>query len=214
MYGFLLLLELSVPIDYTYGIGLDFFPDLAAYILFLTAAFRLSDYAPGFARLKKILVPLLVLSAVDYGLTLFCIGGRGLSVLSVILTVIDRACLVLQPAALIFLFTGIVVLAESVELPKIAKRARIALVLGMTDFVLRLFIILCADLSLPVPPSVMNPLQGVATLLWMVFIVFGEVVLFNCYMYICYEGEEQVDAGSFKNPIESLVERIKKRKDD
>ncbi len=213
LYGFLMMLEVGIPTSYEFALAIDIFPNLAGYLLMLTAARRLSPYAEGFARFRQALYPLLVLGGAEYIVGILSIFWES-AVLAAVSEGIICISLVLQPLAFFFLFSGIVSLAGEVGLPKIVSRARFSSTLGLTYYLLQLLLTIASDLSLSIPAGILNPLHWILLLLWIIFLIFSEVTIFGCYMYICYEGEENVNAKGVLNPFEKLVARIKKGKDD
>ncbi len=213
IYGFFMMLEVRIPTSYSFALGIDLFPNLAGYLFMLTAARRLNSYAAGFSRCRQVLYPLVALGALEYAAEILSIflPSAGLALFSELLTC---AGLILQPAAFFFLFSGIVSLSGEVELPKIVSRARFTTVLGGAYYLLQIFVTVADDLSLGIPAGVLNPLRWVLLLLWTIFLILAEFTVFGCYMYICYEGEENVNSKGLMNPIERLAARLKKGKDD
>lgn len=210
LYGFLMMIGLYVPTDYGYGTGIDAFPDLAGYLFLLTALLRLAAYAPGFRKGKVWMTALLPVGAVKFiasGLSLY---SPFLPVLSVILNVCDLLTAILCPFAFFFLFSGIYSLANEVALPKLAKRARRAAVFGFVNYGMELFLTVTALLALPLVASgSMQIFRIVKQLVGVVYIVYCEIVSFNAYMYICYEGEENTDGPL--NPFSAFLNRLFKR---
>ncbi|MBR6769079.1 MAG: hypothetical protein IKM34_06300 [Clostridia bacterium] len=106
-YGFLMMIELSIATSADYALSVDVFPDLAGYLFMLTAAWRLEDYAKGFARFKKCLLPLVAVGAMIYGASMLSLFDIYPAVLEKVLHGLQYATIILQPIAFFCLFGGI-----------------------------------------------------------------------------------------------------------
>ena len=207
-YGFLMMIEIPVRTQVGVNVGIDIFPDLAGYLLMLTAANRLDGYAKGFTLFRKMLYPLLVLGAVSLAIGYLSIAGVALPLLEALTTYVKIASLILQAVAFFFLFSGIISLSLEVELDGIATRARYTTVVGAIYYLFQLLLTASYELPLGISDTTLAPFSMISMLLWLVFILLGEVVLFNCYRYICYEGEETLTPGAIESPIARFLNKL------
>lgn len=211
-YGFLMMIELGIATSAEYALSVDVFPDLAGYLFMLTAAYRLELYANGFARFKKMLYPLVAVGAMIYGVSILSLFDFYPAVLESVLHGLQYATIILQPIAFFCLFGGIMALAVEVELPAIASRAKLLAVIGTAYYAAQFLFALADDLSLPIFGSFVGFLRYALMIVWLVFVIMTEWMLFQCYMYICYEGEERITAEDAVNPFAKFFNKNKKGK--
>lgn len=211
-YGFLMMIELSIATSADYALSVDVFPDLAGYLFMLTAAWRLEDYAKGFVRFKKCLLPLVAVGAMIYGASMLSLFDIYPAVLEKVLHGLQYATIILQPIAFFCLFGGIMALATEVELPAIASRAKLLAVIGTAYYAAQFLFMLADDLSLPVFGSFVGFLRYGLMIVWLIFVIMAEWMLFQCYMYICYEGEERITPEDAANPFAKFFNKNKKGK--
>jgi len=98
---------------------------------------------------------------------------------------LQYATIILQPIAFFCLFGGIVALALEVELPNIASRAKLLAVIGSAYYAAQFLFMLAEDLSLPVFGSFVGFLRYGLMIVWLIFVIMTEWMVFQCYMYIC-----------------------------
>lgn len=213
-FGFLMMIELMVSTSAEYMLGIDLFPDLAGYFLMLTAACRLSPYNKGFARFRVALYPLLGVSTVSFAVGLFSAFGVAPSVLDFVFRVANGLSVLLQPVAFFFLFSGIVRLADSVELPKLSFGARLLAVMSTAYYLCQIVFTVVSVLPTGFPENMLSVVNYVLTLVYLLFVILTEVLLFRCYMFICYEGEERVSPTDAVNPIAKFFNKFKKGNGD
>ena len=208
-YGFLMMIELGVPTSLTHATSVDVFPDLAGYLFMLTAAYRLELYAKGFARFKKLLMPLIAVGVLLYAVSILSVFDLYPAVLESVTHGLRYATLILQPIAFFCLFGGIMSLAMEVELPNIASRAKLLAVIGTAYYAAQLIFMLADDLALPMFDSFGGFVRYGLMIVWLVFVIMAEFMLFQCYMYICYEGEERITAEDAVNPFAKFFNKKK-----
>ena len=211
-YGFLMMIELQVPTSATYSLGVDIFPDLAGYLLMLTAACRLAAYAKGFERFRKALFPLIAVGIVAYGVGILSVFDVNPALLVQITYGVKYATMVLQPIAFFFLFAGMISLSAEVGLPSIASQTKLLAGLGAAYYAAQLVFSLTSDLSSVFTASFSGFIRYLLMIVWYIFVIFAEVELFRCYMYICYEGEERITKEDAINPFAKLFKNLKKGK--
>lgn len=211
-YGFLMMIELGIATSADYALSIDVFPDLAGYLFMLTAAYRLELYAKGFARFKKWLLPLVAVGAMIYAVSMLSLFDLYPAVLETLLHGLQYATIILQPIAFFCLFGGIMALAFEVGLPDIASRAKLLAVIGSAYYAAQLLFMLADDLSLFAFGSYAGFLRYVLMIVWLVFVIMAEWLVFQCYMYICYEGEERITPEDAANPFAKYLNKFKKGK--
>ncbi len=213
-FGFLMMIELGVATSVTHSIGVDLFPDLAGYFLMLTAACRLTPYGKGFSRFRVALYPLLAVGGVTYLAGILSVFPLPHAPLATVLTVTKALSLVLQPIAFFFLFAGVASLALEVELPRIASSARRVTVFGAMYYFCQIAFLLVDTLPFKLNGTVDSVIGYVLAVAWLIFVICAEIVLFKCYMFICYEGEEQISPQDTVNPLGKFLNKFKKGKGD
>lgn len=207
-YGFLMMIEIAVRTVSGSAIGIDIFPDLAGYLLMLAAACRLDGYAKGFGVFRKCLYPLIALGALSFGIGIFSATGLYTAYLEGAIDVIKLLSLLLQGIAFFYLFAGIVSLANEVELSGIAQRARYACVVGSVYYAFQLLLTLCYELPVGISEATLAPFAMVSMMIFLVYVILSEVVFFNCYRYICYEGEESFNPSDIESPIAKFLNKL------
>jgi len=213
-YGFLMMIEIAVRTVSGSAIGIDIFPDLAGYLLMLAAACRLEGYAKGFGIFRKCLYPLIVLGALSFGIGIFSATGLYTEYLEIAIDAVKMLSLLLQGVAFFYLFAGIVSLSNEVELPGIAQRARYACVIGSVYYAFQLMLTLCYKLPLGISAATLSPFMTVSMMIFLVYVILSEVVFFNCYRYICYEGEEYFNPSDIESPIAKFMNRLFRKNKD
>ena len=208
-YGFLMMIEITVRTQVGSPVGIDIFPDLAGYLLMLAAACRLDGYAKGFSYFRKLLYPLIVLGAAAYAIGMLSLLGKALALLETLSNAVKLLSLALQGVAFFFLFAGVISLANEVDLPGIATRARYTAIVGTVYYVFQLVLSICYQVGMA--QKTLAPFSFTSMVIFIVFVLLGEVVLFNCYRYICYEGEENYLPSSADNPIARFMNKLFKK---
>lgn len=211
-FGVLMLVSVVVPTSYEYNVGIDIFPDIAGYILMLTAAKRLSLYAAGFRRMVYPLYALCLVSAVGYAAGIASLFGRYLEMLSHIVSWTQALSYPLCLCAFVFMFLGIYSLSTSVELPKIASKAKGGIFMSIVYFCVRILLFAAELIFEGFSQSVLiSYAYYFLSLFWYVYIIFTAYVIFKCYMYICYEGEEQImPSGATPRFLEKILSKVGK----
>ena len=207
-YGFLMMIEIAVRPVPGSPIGIDIFPDLAGYLLMLAAACRLDGYAKGFTVFRKCLYPLIALGTLSFAIGIFSATGLYTAYLEVAIDAVKMLSLLLQGIAFFFLFAGIVSLANEVDLAGVAQRGRYACVIGCVYYAFQLILTLCYELPLGISEATLAPFTMASMMIFLVYVILSEVVFFNCYRYICYEGEEYFNPGDIESPITKFLNKL------
>ena len=175
-----------VPLSYLHLIG---------YALVALALIKLSDYRPAFLRAVWWLIPLgacclyhsassLCKLAPDLGLAIPELPVFGVTVTAAV-TLVEYALILCFHWVLMIQLRGF---AAELDLPAIAKRADVGAWLVSVQcscYIVAMVLELAG-----------HPLQffsAIAALLQFVWAAFNLYNLFTCYMYICPEGDEQME---------------------
>lgn len=185
LFGFSFLLDYGILLNNDYGIGFDIYPDLAGFILMFIALRKLSPYGRGFRYAQYFCYPLFAVGGALIALPLLSLAGAHLSLIKTAIDYVYFARDLLTALLCIMLFAGIRELSLDVELPKIARRSVIAFVLVMLFFIPRSALELISFTD-----AQRSFLILWYQLFWYICLFFILFLCFNCYMYICYEGEE------------------------
>ena len=207
-YGFLMMIEITVRTVSGSAVGIDIFPDLAGYLLMLAAASRLEDYAKGFATFKKCLYPLIALGTLSFMIGIFSVTGLYTAYLEVAIDAVKAASLLVQGIAFFFLFAGIVSLANEVDLPGVAQRARYACVVGSVYYAFQFILTLGYELPIGISEATLAPFTMASMMIFLIYVILSEIVFFNCYRYICYEGEEYFNPQDIESPIAKFLNKL------
>lgn len=171
--------------------GVDIFPDIAAYAFMFAALCKLSPHNKSFSHAKLIMYPLMAVSVLNDTVLIISAAGADFAK-NTVFTALGSAVSAVNTVILIvfyyYLLNGIRLLAEQVDVPKIASNAKrnwyITVVYSAMAFVLSLGI------------TAVNSLARYFGLPFLVFglvwIVLNAVLIFKCYMYICLEGDEDM----------------------
>lgn len=214
LYGYLMLLEAGVLIVDSPRIGFDIFPDLLGYIFFYLAMRKLSPYAMGFKQAKGICWLLFPAGALTLAGQILAWAGIGLSAIPTLLTYTKLATNLLLLFFHFAFLRGIAKLATDVELPKLAAKAKISLIMSLPCYLLAILL----QLSEQLIPGVLAAHAGVYSyiglfyqLLFYAVYFFNLYVIFSAYRLICYEGQEDPDDSN--NPLMRLYRRFHRKKD-
>lgn len=196
---------LSLSSEYV-NIGIDIFPDILGYILMFLALKKLSPYSVGFKNAKYMSIFMMFLGGVTFALPLAALFGKGLGIISSAISY----CMFIRDMAVfvfnIFVFVGIRELAKDVELPKTARYATAAMVLSALYFVPRVSIFIVSFTE-----AQMGFVALFYSIFWYISLLFNLFLSFNCYVHICYEGEEDPDVK--ETFIEKLLSKLKNHSD-
>ncbi len=184
------------------GFGLLFFGYLTAQLLSINlyrAFFRLAGYVIVFAALSKLRrhnrffayagfasLPLALISLVQSGFELFRLLGREipttlenpLESAMILFSLLFHACLLL----------AVYTIARDTALPKLARQARLNLVLTAAYGLLEGLRAIPVQLG----ASYASTLYLMTFSLFLVLTVSSLILLFRCYMWICLEGDEDM----------------------
>mgnify|MGYP003571345824 CR=1 FL=1 len=201
--GYMMMVEVGVSTSEIYNIGFEIFPDVIGYVLFFLALKKLRHYSRGFRIAKSLTYILMPLGGIKLIAQAWSFTGLYAQTISRILDGCELSKVVLLSLFNIFLFSGIRELAKEVELPKIVRRSLIALLINLLYFVTRMVVYVA-----PFTDAQAAFLYYVYNILWYILLFFTFFLVFSCYMYICYEGEEDITVPESK--ITAFFKRLKK----
>ena len=182
--------------------GYDVPPDFIGYMIMIYACNKLSDYSSFFRKTSKILIVMALLSAAYSGTQLYTNVFGELPELIPNILIISK--LMLSIVMHYFLLNAIIEISEDVGRKKIAGKCRRNL------YITWFLLILQTVSSLPV-----FQFEGQAYYLISIFIanfavLLNSIQIFSCYMWICYEGDEEMDAENTIDPLAKMINKTRK----
>lgn len=198
--GYTMMLVIGPSINAELGLGLDAFPDVLGYVLFLLGLRNLRPYSKNFVFAWWLTIPLIAIGAVIFGAELIAYFGLWQTSIASLLSYIDFIHYPLLVFFHIYLCLGIKELANEVGLPKIVRRSYTAMLLTTLYYLFRMLL----------PATTTYPIIALIALL-LPFITYFYMLyyLFSCYARIIYADEEQK---SLPNPLMTLLEKKKNKK--
>lgn len=184
------------------------YTDVLAYALMLRAASKLSPYEKNFRTAKTLLWGML---AVGFGWFAFSIVALFGVISETWVANVDYVLEIVSIAYGLFfdhaLFKGIENLAEETEIPVLAMRAKRQH--AITIFFDCVYLI-C--IGVPFFANFTVLIAPIFMVLWIVIACMNASVIYSCYMWICLEGEEEVERKRSRfaivNRIGDFFERI------
>lgn len=203
LYGYLMMLDFGISTMPDFNLGFDAFPDIVGYIFFFIALKKLSPYSQGFRNARIVSIFLLALGSVTLCAQALSFFGKYGETLALILDICSFARLIIFTLFNAFLLWGVRSLAKRVNLPKIERRAIALLIISLLSFTIRTSVY-----AFSFTDAERAFLTLLFSIIWYVQVFFSMYTMFNCYMYICYEGEEQIVVPESK--LTAFVKRLKK----
>ncbi len=180
------------------------FTDVFAFALMLIGISHLVSYAKGFSLSFRIGIPLVAVSFVSFVLSIL----RALSVFSTptfVFTAITIVSLVCKAFFYWFFFSGVYEVAREADIPKLKRHAPVSRALTPIVFTVLLF---CKSgiVSPPTEAPGTSRVLFIALFVLYLLIEYGPIIfgivfalincktIFECYILICYEGDEDMEA--------------------
>ena len=182
-----MMIDYGIKTIAEYNIGFDIFPDIIGYIFFFLAMKKLKPYAEGFRYAKFVTYFLMALGGVTLATQICSFTNSHGEILAAVLYHCEFARLVLFALFNIFAFSGIRKLAYNVDLPKIARRAVAALIINLLYFIMKISVY-----AFTFTEAQRAFIIILYSLTWYILLLFSLFLVMGCYMYICYEGEEEI----------------------
>ncbi|MFA6947594.1 MAG: hypothetical protein WCQ72_01280 [Eubacteriales bacterium] len=178
--------------------GIDVFPDIIAYAVIFAAIYKLSAYDRGFMTARRVLIPLMALSAAGDALDIISaakiidMSAGAWAVISNILTALLALGML---CAYWFITQGVIGISREVGRAKITASARRNIVLTIV-YVAAMAVF---KLNLPFMAEFNRYFGIVYLLLGLAWVILYGTMFFSCYMWICLEGDEDMpdDATGF-----------------
>lgn len=197
----------------TYYMGVKIPPEVLGYILIFIALTKLGAYDKKLKAASFATLPPLALSAFKLYTQIAAATGAQLSgSVSTFITVADMALSIVFYTALLL---GIASLADSVDLPNVAWKAKRNLVIVFIYYAFTVYTNLYAAGTVPhvrgIEPTALLSLYGLATY---ALIALMLLLFLSCYMRICLEGDEDMpyEPGRLERRLNSIKEGWKKNK--
>ncbi len=186
--------------------GMDIPPDFIGYILMIFACNKLSEYSRFFRRSSNLLAVMAALSAVLTGMQLY--GYFFAEVTSTVIDVLTIAQLILSIAMHYCLLSALIEISSDVGRSMIAKKCR-------RNIYITLFLLLVQIVSaLPVFQFEGQTYYIVSLIIANAAILLNSIQIFSCYMWICYEGDEDMDPENTIDPIAKMMNKTRKEEEE
>lgn len=198
----ILFLGYFMTLNFEY-LGVNIPPDFLGYILMMIACFKLSPYSENFKKTIYCLIPLEVLSI---GITAMEIIESVNSELAIsYLADVRNLKYLIMMVMHYFLLNSLVDISREVGRYKITDKCRRNLIIS--EAIMLFVVILTLPFSFPFKSSVLY----VATVVFLNFMVLlNSIQVFSCYMWICYEGDEDMPVKEAKDPLSKIIQKTKK----
>lgn len=160
------------------------------YIVLFVALNKLGRHNRFFGYSRLIAIPLALMAGVDAVASILSrlMGEGAPASLDKLSRALAGGLTMFDLALGICLFMAIYWLATDTALPKLARSARIAMLLSGAYGVLTGLSVLPVKLG----PSYANTLALLVLCMRLIWTVVGLVLIFRCYMWICLEGDEEM----------------------
>ncbi len=162
---------------------------LIGYSVMLWALVKLSPYAKNFRIAKYTVIPLIATSVFSSVLTVSEKLGVSTSGFDAVKEMLNPVVAVLVLVFHFFLLFGIRELALFTELSKLADRATRNFVVGVFYYALTLF----GSLDTPIKGDFATYFGLPTLVIGLVWFVLNIVLIYSCYMWICLEGDENME---------------------
>lgn len=162
---------------------------LIGFSIILFALVKLSPHAKGFRAAKYFSLALILASGASGALTLAERFGADVGAFALTKQILLYSVTVLFYAFHLFLLFGIRELARAVELSKLADKALRNFIIGSFYFVLTFV----GSLDTPFKESFANYLGLPTLVIGLVWYILNAVLIYSCYMWICLEGDENME---------------------
>lgn len=182
--------------------GVNIPPDFIGYLLMFWACNKLRDYSTYFKKTSFMLIPLAAISAGLFTseiLALFSIGADlVISDLLVFIKVVS--CGVMH----FFLLKALMEISHDVGRTKITIKCR-------RNLYITLAVLLCQALfcipliSFPHKSEIFRHVSDIGVNF---IVILNMIQIFSCYMWICYEGDEDMDVENANDPLSKLTAKM------
>lgn len=183
--------------------GVNIPPDFLGYILMMIACSKLTPYSENFKRTNWCLIPLTVISA---GLTTMeIISSINSQFAFLYIADIRNVKYLLIIVMHYFMLNALMDISKEVGRYKITDKCRRNMVI--TTIIMILVVILTLPFNFPFKDSI----AWIATLILLNgMVLLNSVQIFSCYMWICYEGDEDMPMKDPKDPLSKIVYKTQK----
>lgn len=198
----ILFLGYFLTINFEYK-GINLPPDFLGYILMMIACSKLAPYSDNFKYTNRCLIPLTVLSV---GITAMEIMAAINSELAFsYIADIRNIKYLLMIVMHYLLLNALIDISKEVGRYKITNKCRRNIVLSI------IMILIVVILTLPFSFPYKDAIALIATFVLLTAVVLlNSVQIFSCYMWICYEGDEDMPMKEPKDPLSKIVYKTQK----
>ena len=183
--------------------GINIPPDFLGYIFMMVACSKLTPYSNNFKYTLRCLIPLTVLSA---GLTTMEVMAAispnlAFPYIADIMNIKYLLMMVLH----YLLLKALMDISRDVGRYKITDKCRRNIIISIV------MIVLVVLLTLPIPFPFKDSIAWIATIVLLNgMVLLNSVQIFSCYMWICYEGDEDMPMKEPKDPLSKIVYKTQK----
>ena len=203
--GFLLLLTTPFHEIMIGATGLDIFPSFVGYLMMLYACRRLSPYGKGFRFSVNLLYLLFGIDIIAFAFGIADAKSEAKWV-SGAKNIFDFAEAIVLTVFLYVIFSALSKISAEVGKKTLSARAKLGAIVSA------LYYVIIIALVAFVRGITDNKVFGAFNyLLWIVIFVYDLFQIYGCYMWICYEGEE--DMPSKPGKLEKLLSSFSKSAD-
>ena len=185
--------------------GVDIFPDIFAYALMFWGLRTISVHSGYFAKSKISIYPLATVGLVNDILQITAAFAHiSFGILQQIVSGLNGLCLLVFHY---FLLKAVEAISAELELRKMAARARRNLTITFVYCIISLVV----TIRPPFMEDAMRYISLPVLLLGLAWIVLNAKLIYSCYMYICLEGDEDMET---ENPglLARMIFRNKDKK--
>lgn len=198
----ILFLGYFLTINFEYK-GINLPPDFLGYILMMIACSKLAPYSNNFKYTNRCLIPLTVLSVGITAMEIMAAVSEKLAFAYIADIKYIKYLLMLVMHYL--LLNALADISKDVGRYKIADKCRRNIVLS----IIMILIVLIFTLPFSFPYRYTFSLLARYILLNFV-VLLNSVQIFSCYMWICYEGDEDMPMKEPKDPLSKIVYKTQK----
>ena len=197
----ILFLGYFLTLNFEYR-GVNVPPDFLGYIIMIAACFKLSPYSVNFKKTIYSVIPLTVLS---FGITVMeVMSAINSSFVFNYIADIRNIKYLLMVVMNYFLLSSLVDISKEVGRYKITNKCRRNIII--TTILIFTVMILTLPFDFPYKDSI----SIMATIVLLNFaVLLNSVQIFSCYMWICYEGDEDMPMREPKDPLSKMIYKTK-----
>ncbi len=199
--GYFLTLNLNLK-------GVNVPPDFLGYLIMFAACNKLRDYSPYFKKTNWALIPLAAISGGLFTFEIFTLFGASSFALTPVLEFVKT---LISGVMHFFLLKALMEISRDVGRTKITGKCQrnifITLAIISIQALLSIPFIELPFLELPVKSELYRHFTDIGVNF---MVILNSIQIFSCYMWICYEGDEDMDVENSNDPLAKLTAKMAK----